>query len=1083
LEQQTEEADGLEKRTTYGYSKHVGTRTYPVSVPTSTRLNDNKTSDIFTTSTQYDDYGNIITSTDKLGATTSYTYDPVKKWVMTALTLVDTGVYLFTAYERNEKGDITSETIRKNDASGDILQQVKYGGYDGFGNSTTMSIANGNKSVQKTTEYSSNYSFAFPTSQYMTVTDASNMVSTIKTRSEYDPSTGQIIASIEGKDETVEGTDYRTQYQYDKIGRIKVVKYPGDKSISVQYDDLLNTSTFIDELGYQTLTKYNGMGWKEEEGFLDNIGFQSKNKMIYDTYGRVLESHDALGNRTQMQYDSWGRILKVISQNGTQSSVTYDDKLRKVTKSDALGYKQIETYNKNNQLITLEELSQFDGQVKLLSTNVYNPYSGQLLKQTDAKQGTTSWVYDIAGQLRSVTNAKLETTSYEYDLLGNLTKMIYPDGNTKSNEYDELGRLIRSKDSRLKEDIFFYDANNNRIKMKDKAGQEFNYTYNKRNLLMTKQGPSEKIAFTYYDNGSRATMTDGIGTTNYFYKPYTGELNNVVYPDGKTIGYTYDIGGNRETVTTPFSDTIRYKYNNMNQLENVQWNDVIQESYTYYDNGQLSMKSQVNGMKTDLSYINNKLTSLKQSQASGNVLSEYTLNHDPNRNIKSIVKKNEGAITEDNTFTYDPLNRINSSTKFDETYSYDNRGNRLTLSTTSNVGIKTNSTYEYDEWDRLKKVTINGNKIVEYRYNGDNLLVERKENGITTRYYYDGKQIVAEGIVQVNGTVTEKVSYLWGNGLVMQENKNNEKGYYLQNWHGDVVEIRNATGALLNKYDYDLWGNILSASETVNNSFRYSSEYWDESTDLQYLRARWYDPSLGRFINQDTYEGELTKPLTLNLYTYVLNNPLSNIDPSGNYCVSADGKWAHGNECSSGTSLELGENDKFIGSPIIENGIITGYLGKSGPFRKIEFNYWSDATKGLLTGSSDAILGKSLSDQLMKNKPIYATMPALGPAAGVSGVRFPSTTSKILAGAAKLAGPVTVVLTGVDVYKDFQEYNGDDRWYAASLTVAGTGTTIIIVTAIGVVTGGSAIVVIGAGAAIGAGVNYGVNMLKDKFFK
>ncbi|MCY9583023.1 RHS repeat-associated core domain-containing protein, partial [Paenibacillus alvei] len=63
--------------------------------------------------------------------------------------------------------------------------------------------------------------------------------------------------------------------------------------------------------------------------------------------------------------------------------------------------------------------------------------------------------------------------------------------------------------------------------------------------------------------------------------------------------------------------------------------------------------------------------------------------------------------------------------------------------------------------------------------------------------------------------------------------------------------------------------------------FRYSGEYWDATTNLQYLRARWYDPSLGRFINEDTYEGELRTPLTLNLYTYVYNNPLAYIDPSG----------------------------------------------------------------------------------------------------------------------------------------------------------------------------------------------------------
>jgi RHS repeat-associated protein len=62
---------------------------------------------------------------------------------------------------------------------------------------------------------------------------------------------------------------------------------------------------------------------------------------------------------------------------------------------------------------------------------------------------------------------------------------------------------------------------------------------------------------------------------------------------------------------------------------------------------------------------------------------------------------------------------------------------------------------------------------------------------------------------------------------------------------------------------------------------RYSGEYWDDTTGLQYLRARWYDPGVGRFMGEDTYQGEVTDPLSLNLYTYVSNNPLIYTDSLG----------------------------------------------------------------------------------------------------------------------------------------------------------------------------------------------------------
>ncbi|MBA9086384.1 RHS repeat-associated protein [Fontibacillus solani] len=171
-------------------------------------------------------------------------------------------------------------------------------------------------------------------------------------------------------------------------------------------------------------------------------------------------------------------------------------------------------------------------------------------------------------------------------------------------------------------------------------------------------------------------------------------------------------------------------------------------------------------------------------------------------------------------------------------------------------------------------MTLDDGTAVEYKYNGDNLLVERKEGSKKTRYYYDGQVIIAEVIVQADGSTKLKASYFYGNPLLMRENANDQKGYYLTNSQGDVIDIRNHLGNSINQYTYDIWGNVLTVNEIVENSFRYSGEYWDDATNLQYLCARWYDPSVGRFITEDTYEGELNNPLSLNLYTYVKNNPV-----------------------------------------------------------------------------------------------------------------------------------------------------------------------------------------------------------------
>ncbi|MBW7453037.1 RHS repeat-associated core domain-containing protein [Paenibacillus sepulcri] len=74
----------------------------------------------------------------------------------------------------------------------------------------------------------------------------------------------------------------------------------------------------------------------------------------------------------------------------------------------------------------------------------------------------------------------------------------------------------------------------------------------------------------------------------------------------------------------------------------------------------------------------------------------------------------------------------------------------------------------------------------------------------------------------------------------------------------------------------------MQQSETIPNSFKYAGEIYDNETGLYYLRASYYDPTMGRFVNEDAYEGQVTNPLSLNLCTYVQNNPLSFVDPSGN---------------------------------------------------------------------------------------------------------------------------------------------------------------------------------------------------------
>ncbi|WP_159888711.1 RHS repeat-associated core domain-containing protein [Paenibacillus puerhi] len=370
-------------------------------------------------------------------------------------------------------------------------------------------------------------------------------------------------------------------------------------------------------------------------------------------------------------------------------------------------------------------------------------------------------------------------------------------------------------------------------------------------------------------------MQDGTGTTSYSYEPGSGWLTEVKHPDQKRITYTYDTQGNRNKMTDPFGQVTEYRYDERNRLKHVGTNPAQWDAtYAYKKNNQPATIQLLQGLTTTWNYETLK-SSLSHVQAGRGTLHSYQYRYD--------IKGNQTGRTEDAqsyNFSYDKLSRIQTSSEYQENYTYDSRGNRQTLQSVKPLML-TDQSYTYDKKNRLTMASGSSGSPVSYKYNGDGLLTERTENGSTTRYYYDGTNIIAEGQVS-GGVVTRKASYIRGNQLVARVDATGTKSYYMHNGHGDVVGLVNAAGQVLNTYSYDIWGNPVTTQEQVPQPFRYSGEYWDSSTGLQYLRARWYDPGIGRFINEDTYEGELTNPLSLNLYTYVHNNPLRYTDPSGN---------------------------------------------------------------------------------------------------------------------------------------------------------------------------------------------------------
>ncbi|WP_339783493.1 polymorphic toxin-type HINT domain-containing protein [Paenibacillus sp. FSL R7-0313] len=864
LDRMTVSGEGLIRTTAYTYEKMVKGHNLAATEPTTVTVTDNQTKDTMTSMIQYDDYGNVTFQKDPTGKTVTSAYDENRHWLTSITETVDSSNKKFSVLARNAQGDITQVISRKNNVNGEIISQADYT-FDTYSNLLVQRLKNGTHEQATTVEYDSIQ--AYPVKKSTIATDVDGKKSTVTTTTSYHPADGSLMSSVDAAQRT-------TAYGYDALGRIIQVNQTDGSVLRATYDDNENRITVTDENGQKRIAKWNALGQRIETGYYKGSSYIIASRTGYDPYGREIWNEDSLGNRTSSEYDAWNRIISTIGADGSIKTVKYNDTERTARTTDAEGYVQIQTFDRWGQMIKVEEKAQQEKEIRLLQKMTYDVISGKLLEETDGKEQTTSNSYDIQGQLIEVKSPNGEQTRYAYDMLGNLVQTTDAAGNVKQSRYDELGRRIQTTDKQGNTIKSYFNRDGTLSRFIDRNGNNFSYDYDERGNLLAKRSPEEIIQFQVNRVGQRTSMTDKTGTMTYEYDSATEQLQRITYPDGKQTTFEYDSNGNRTSMTGPFGTIVYYSYDTMNRLISVGTaKDIPDMQYKYYMNGLSREAIAKNGVQDLKTYQGLDLIGLNQVQSQVK-LDSYVYDYDNNKNI---VNRVHGETTD--TFSYDKLDRIMTSTVSQEEYTYDNQGNRLTMITDTEFEVEDRD-YTYDMRDRLTSVQKNA-KQVSYKYNGDNLLVERTENGKVTRYYYDDNaQIIAEAEVS-NSTPSLKANYIRGTKLEAIQYADGTKAYVQSNGHGDITELRDEQGKLLNQYDYDIWGNIITNEETVHNPFRYAGELWDDTTELQYLRARWYDPTMGRFINEDTFEGELSDPLSQNVYSYVSNNPLKYVDPSG----------------------------------------------------------------------------------------------------------------------------------------------------------------------------------------------------------
>ena len=222
-------------------------------------------------------------------------------------------------------------------------------------------------------------------------------------------------------------------------------------------------------------------------------------------------------------------------------------------------------------------------------------------------------------------------------------------------------------------------------------------------------------------------------------------------------------------------------------------------------------------------------------------------------------------------------------------YSYDTNRNQTDI---KNTKTGEDQTYVYDAENRLSQVSVTKDGktavIQQNIYNGEGQRIQKVDGDETTNYYYqDG---VVAYTTDANGEQnSQNLIGTDGNVLATERFQQNATQYYIYNKdiQGSTSSLVKEDGSADATYQYTDFGETtIQGDDQAKNEVCYTGGIYDQSTELYYLNARYYNPEDGRFMTENSYRGEIMNPETGHLYVYCANNPVNYVDPSGHFAVA-----------------------------------------------------------------------------------------------------------------------------------------------------------------------------------------------------
>ena len=692
-----------------------------------------------------------------------------------------------------------------------------------------------------------------------------------------------------------------TTYEYAYDGQITKQTNPAGDYVSTVYDLAGQPVSVTDANGNTTNTEYDKLGRaiKVTTPFDDTVSGETKT--YYDKNSNVVKTAVKRSANVyqikEFKYDNMGNLLADISKNGSNDVITqyqYDSGNRIVKMITGLEQYSTNpiggaatTYTYNNQGYLASVIDPMGGTV------TYNSYdlAGNLLSMTDKNSNVNKNEYGPHGLTKSYFEGSPETKEYTYNRLGQLkkTKAVNANGQAveESYKYDYFGRMIQATSNDGSVQNYSYDKNSNltayNLEKDETTENEISYTYNNLNQLTGLTNNGIITSYSYDANGNLVQKAQNNGVnTNYTYNK-AGLMTYVQTKKGSNV-YTYSecsylLNGLLSQVSMPYDgyDTTAQK----------------NKYYNYDYTGRLTGEVAYSPLSR-FDYVRNI----------------YTYDRRGNRTRKQIGQKPDTLWLDITEYSYDLNNKLLSENNYDyhgedyvsvdkykQDYYYDNNGNMIARQKTTYGSANDNSAiisgrsndtglsiYRYDAFNRLTSYN-SGSAEATYMYDADNLRASKTVNRAKTDFVWNGQNLAAEHKSDATNT------YAYDMTGVHIANQDGVVTSYLKDFHGNIVGKATAAGAMVqdlnNRMDYDAFGNQW-IGETPD-PFGYCGEYYDNESELIYLRNRYYDSTSGRFITEDPIKSGL------NWYSYASNNPVMKVDPLGledamlSYIISKNG--------------------------------------------------------------------------------------------------------------------------------------------------------------------------------------------------